>query len=329
MSLTLLVDALVREAAALVAAAATHKGARTRLAGVEDRLFFGLAEELQELDVKRRVSADMFGMAPRAYIRKVRRVEESATDQGRSLWAAVYEFVVQNERASWVDVSRRFSRDDEDVLRGVLRDLTETGLVIAEGRAGAAEYVAVPSAELTDAALGRHVTREFLWAVIYRDGPVRRSALTRAVPLRGSELDAALAHLVALGRVTVSEETDGDPSYRSEIFTPERSDKEGWEGAVFDHFHAVVKTLATFLNHPDLGASAASTYTFDLAPDHPMAEEVKTLFVDLRTRASELRSRIDQYNRDNPRPDMQRTIMYLGLSKDVPRLSRESTPEDD
>lgn len=328
MSLALLVDALVRESASLLAAAATHKGARTRLGGIEDRLFYGMADELQQLDVKRRVSADMFGMAPRAYIRKVRRIEESATDQGRSLWAAAYEFIVSSSQVTWIEISRRFSRDDEEVLRGVLRDLTESGLVSVSGRAGNAEYVAVPTAGLADQTLGRHVTRELLWAFIYREGPLTRAELARHTPLKADEFDSALAHLVASERVVETKEGDEEPTYRSNIFSPDRT-KEGWEGAIFDHFHAVVKTLATFLSHPGLNASAASTYTFDVAPDHPMADEVKALFVDLRSRASELRSRIDAYNQENPRDDLQRTILYLGLCKDVPATKKSPSSDDD
>jgi len=92
--------------------------------------------------------------------------------------------------------------------------------------------------------------------------------------------------------------------------------------------------LATFLNHPALGASAASTYTFDLTPEHPMADEVKALFVDMRSRATELRNRIDAYNQTHPNDELRRTILYLGLSRDVPQPERttslsEAPPPDD
>jgi hypothetical protein len=327
MSLALLLDSLVRESATLLAATATHKGARTQLGGLADRMFFGVAEELQKLDVKRRVCADMFGMAPRAYIRKVRRVEESETDQGRSLWASAYEYLVANGEVSWSGISNRFPRDDEEILRGVLRDLTESGLIVTKGRAASAVYSAVASAEIVDQDLGRHVTRELLWALIYRDGPITQSDLQRRASIAPKIFDATVAQLLASGRVT-AEEKDGERLYRSELFSPEQGKREGWEGAIFDHFHAVVKTLSTFLSRPELGASAASTYTFDLGPDHPMADEVKALFVDLRARATALRTKIDTYNSEHPLSEPQRTILYLGLCKDVPEVAR-STDDDD
>jgi DNA-binding MarR family transcriptional regulator len=328
MSLALLLDSLVRESATLFAATATHKGARTPLGGLADRMFFGLSDELQKLDVKRRVCADMFAMAPRAYIRKVRRVEESATDQGRSLWASAYEYIVANSEVTWSAISNRFPRDDEEILRGVLRDLTESGLISTAGRAASAVYSAVMSAELVDQALGRHVTRELLWALIYRDGPITQSDLQRRAMIAPKTFDSAVAQLVASGRVT-TEEREGEQWYRSELFSPERDKKEGWEGAIFDHFHAVVKTLSTFLSRPELGASAVSTYTFDLAPDHPMAAEVKELFVDLRSRASALRTKVDAYNSEHPLTDPKRTILYLGLCKDVPEVTRTVDDDDD
>ena len=332
MSLGLLVDALLRESASLIAAAATHQGARVPLSQASERLFHGLATELSKLNVKRRVGADMFAMAPRAYVRKLRRAEESATDRGRSLWEAVYEYIVAQDGVALSAIGERFHRDDGEVLRGVLNDLRESGLVDVSGRGPAALYRAVTGAEvgarLSSDPAG---TDELLWAVIYREAPVSKLDLQRLGAISPSELERALSRLVAQGRV--SEDRSGtEPVYRSSLFTPPRADTHGWEGAIFDHFHAVVKTLYTFLTNPDAAASAASTYTFDLWPGHPMASDVEALFTELRARASALRESIDQYNRDNASSrQTERTILYLGLCGEATpkRPTRPPPPHDD
>jgi hypothetical protein len=333
MSLGLLMDALVREASGLIAAVATHQGARVPLSQVSERLFHGLATELEKLNVKRRVGADMFAMAPRAYIRKLRRAEESATDRGRSLWEAVYEHIVAQGQIPLSALGERFHRDDGEVLRGVLSDLRESGMVDVSGRGPGALYSAGTGAEL-GARLGTDPagTDELLWAVIYREAPVSKLALQRLGAISPAELDLALQRLVTAGRV--SEDADGsEVVYRSSLFTPPRADTHGWEGAIFDHFHAVVKTLYTFLTNPDAGASAASTYTFDLWPGHPMSGEVEALFSELRARASTMRESIDEYNRDNAQSrQTERTILYLGLCGEATpkRPTRApSTPPDD
>ncbi len=330
MSLGLLVDALVRESASLIAAVATHQGSRVPLSQVGERLFHGLATELQKLNVKRRVGADMFAMAPRAYVRKVRRAEESATDRGRSLWEAAFEYIAAHDGIPLSDVAERFHRDDGEVLRGVLSDLRESGIVEVSGRGPSALYRAATAPEL-GARLGREPagTAELLWAVIYREGPVSKLDLQRFGALTPAELERALTHLIVEGRVT-EEQRDGTTLFRSSLFSPPREDAHGWEGAIFDHFHAVVKTLYTFLTNPDADASQASTYTFDLWPQHPMSGEVEALFAELRSRASALRSRIDEYNADNGAGRVaERTILYLGLCEEAQAKLRTVPPDAD
>jgi hypothetical protein len=333
MSLGLLVDALLRDAASLIAAVATHQGARVPLSQASDRLFHGLATELSKLNVKRRVGADMFAMAPRAYIRKLRRAEESATDRGRSLWEAVYEYIVAQDGVALSAIGERFHRDDGEVLRGVLSDLRESGLVEASGRGAATLYRGATGPEVVSR-LGNDPlgTEELLWAVIYREAPMSKLDLQRLGAISPNALDRALDRLVAEGRVSV-DTSAGDPVYRSSLFKPPRAETHGWEGAIFDHFHAVVKTLHAFLTNPDAGASAASTYTFDLWPGHPMENDVESLFSELRARASALRESIDEYNRDNAASrQTERTILYLGMCAEAitKRATRPpSEPPDD
>lgn len=85
-------------------------------------------------EVSRKVSADMFGLALRTYQRKVQRLGESVTDRGQSLWEAVLGFLNGSGGVvARTEVLRRFHRDDPELVRGVLHDLTESGLVFSSG----------------------------------------------------------------------------------------------------------------------------------------------------------------------------------------------------
>jgi hypothetical protein len=328
MSLELLVDALTREAATLIASAATHGGARTSLAHLSDRLFHGLAVELQALNVRRRVSADMLGMAPRAFLRKVRRVSQSATDRGRCLWEAVFEHISAEQSVAHTKVLERFHRDDQDVLRGVLGDLRDAGLVLVEGRGVHMTYRAATRPELETRLRAPHEgTDELVWAFIFHEGPISRSALVEH-GIRAAELDRVLERLVRSGRV-VEEPAEGEPRYRSQTYSPPAD--TGAQGPIFDHFRAVVRTLSTFLSRPG-EPSAASTYKLDLWSGHPMEEETKELFREWRRRASELRERIDAYNATVSPPRIEPMIVYLGLCKEGPpnrAAPRADSAEDD
>jgi len=320
MSLDLLMVAIVRETSSLIAAAATHRGARTSLAHLNDRLFHGLAQALHELGVRRRVSADMLGLVPRAYLRKLRRAEESVTDRGRCLWEVCYEYIAERRAVSHTELQQRFHRDDQDVLRGVLGDLRDTGAILTEGRGALATYRRPTDSELeTHLAEAREGTEDLIWTFIYHEGPLTRGVLQQR-GIKPDELDRTLAQLIGSGRVREEVTADGTLLHAVFYSIPVGA---GWEGAILDHFHAVVKTLGTILKHPD-EPSAASTYQLDLWPGHPMAEEAKELFREWRRRASELRERIEQHNQAVPPQPIEPMLLYLGVCKDVSPKPRDS-----
>src|SRR6187431_200948 len=97
MNVQVLIDSIVRQVTVLIAQLATSGGVRAPLAHVANQVFLDLANELETQGVSRKVSADMFGMALRAYIRKVRRLSEAESEPGITLWRAVLEFV-RNEK---------------------------------------------------------------------------------------------------------------------------------------------------------------------------------------------------------------------------------------
>jgi len=79
-------------------------------------------------------------MALRTYQRHTQRLAQSRTDRGRSLWEAVFRHLEENGVVTREELFRRFRHDDEASLRGVLRDLTESGLVFSSGSGPSSAY---------------------------------------------------------------------------------------------------------------------------------------------------------------------------------------------
>src|SRR5215831_482425 len=218
MTIPLLIDAIVRQTTVLIAQLATSGGVRAPLAHVANQVFLDLANELEAQGVSRKVSADMFGMALRAYVRKVQRLGESSTERGRTLWEAVYAYLSTQEVVTRADVIQKFHRDEEALVRGVLHDLTESGLVFATGANPNSVYRAASEEELGSM---RQFTQarvdELLWVIVYREGPISHGALVKLAGASAVHIGAALERLLEAGRIR----RDGDPAnprYRTSEF---------------------------------------------------------------------------------------------------------------
>ncbi len=314
----LLIDAIVRQTTVLIAQLATAGGFRAPLAHVADQVFRDLARSLQEQGISRRVSADMFGMALRAYVRKVQRLGESSTFRGRSLWESILDFIGERGLVTRRDVLDRFHRDEETLVRGVLRDLVESGQVFSSGLGEGAVFRSATDEELRDARmrLGGG-SDELLWAIIYREGPLELEALRTRFGLTREELDAASARLLAAVRIR---RNDAGAFCASEFVVALESEA-GWEAAVFDHYHAVVRTLCCRLSPDpqltDLPAASigGSTYTFDVWPGHPLYDEVLATLGNARRNQSELRQRVEAHNALHGMPEaFIQVVTYAGQS---------------
>src|SRR5215510_13399805 len=123
-----LIDQVVRQTMILIAQMATSGGARAPLAHIADRVFLELARELEAQGLSRKVTADMFGVALRSYRRRIQRLSESVTVRGRTLWAAVLDFVPQDRLGTRAEVLTKFHLDEEVQVRAILSDLCESGL---------------------------------------------------------------------------------------------------------------------------------------------------------------------------------------------------------
>ena len=319
MNVNILIDSIVRQTTILIAQLATAGGNRQSLAHTANQVFVSLVRELKDQGVANKVIADMFGLALRTYHDKVRRLQESSTYGGRSLWEAVLAFVQERGTVPQADVLLRFRNDDQLTVRGVLKDLVDGGIVFRSGRGGRTVYRAATPDELNtdDRRDEGESIAHFIWVAVQRYGPVTMDQLLELVPMDETSSRQALDKLVKDGRVARSDPS-GQVVYSCDgCFIPQGSD-DGWEAAVFDHYQALVTAVCTKLAR---GTSATdgeiiggSTYSYFVWDGHPMRGEVVSFLQRTREQAAALRARVAKYNAtsDLPQDQMTRVISYVG-----------------
>ena len=332
----LLIDAVVQKTMVLVAQLATSDGARAPLAHIADQVFLELIAELENQGVRKKVVADMFGLALRSYQKRVQRLAESRSVPGASLWEAMLAHLAPRPGETDRVVPRgeilaRFKYDDEASVRGILRDLVESGLVFETGGGAAPAYRAVTAREL--GALQRAEASEGLgalvWLTVYQHGPVTREALgERLRHVATADLARALAALADDGRVHEA----ANDTFVSRHFLPD-AQARGWEASVSDHFEAVITTLCRALrkdpSDPRAKLAGGSTYTFDVWAGHPYEAEVLGLLARLRAETSALRARVTAHNEAHVPPDETLRVTFYGGLSYVPRATQDDPERAD
>lgn len=307
MNVKLLIDAIITETTVLIAQLATSAGVRAPLSHVANQVFLDLVTELESQGVGRKVVADMFGLALRSYQLKVQRLSASAAEENRTLWEAVLAYIEDSDVLSRDDVLHRFRYDDEAMVRGILRDLVESGLVFRTGRGDSTSYRATTDLDLSDAQSDRQNAASVVWITIYRRGPIGEAELATALALKPKVITEAVKDLLADGRIRPQEppketpkETVDEVLYLCDDCVIPVGASAGWEASVLDHFQSMVRAICVKLRngktktHPD-DLLGGSTYSFDVWDGHPFKDEALSLLGEIRGRAPQLRDKIAEY----------------------------------
>lgn len=146
MDVRLLTDTIVRQTTVLFAQVATAAGVRAPLAHVANQVFLELAQELEGQGVRRKVVADMFGLALRSYELKMHRLLETSEVQ-RSAWRAVYVHLEQ-QSSTRLQLSRAFPSVSPRDLSALLNDLVDSGLAYRSGTGKGAVYGVTPEVDM-------------------------------------------------------------------------------------------------------------------------------------------------------------------------------------
>jgi hypothetical protein len=314
----ILIDAVVRQTMVLIAQLSTADGVRSPLTHVADEVFVGLVDELERQKVGKKVIADMFGLALRSYQQKVQRLSESATARGVTLWGALHAFLAERESASRDEILLHFQHDEEGMVRSILNDLVESGLVRRRGRGRDMRYRTATAEELeelggSEAHDSEETNAALVWVHLYPASPIRKDKLSKLVPLSPAAFEAALARLVVDERARVEDRPNGAYCMTEHCLIPV-GQAAGWEAAVIDHHRAVLKALAAkAVKGKHVSAAAdeigGTTLMFDLWPGHPREEEVRKLLATVRRQIIPLWEEVAAYNKEN-RPDETYSVTF-------------------
>jgi hypothetical protein len=318
MNTQLLIDAVVQQTMVFIAQLATAGGVRAPLARVANQVFADLTRELHHQGVKKKVIADMFGMALRTYHRKARELGSSNTDSGRTLWEAVFDFVKEREPVSGATVQQRFQRDDREIVTGVLNDLVHSGIAYRTGRGDGAVYRLADQADFgDDTEMQRGALEHVVWLTVYRHGPLTLAGIVDQTRLPSDPCQAALKTLIQSERIREVKRGAGVEYESDEFFVPLGTSR-GWEAAVLDHYQAMVTAITKKIAEGRSQAEGAdttggSTWSLDVWPGHPMESEALGTLSRVRSEVENLRARVDAYNtgakQAGPR---KRVVYYMG-----------------
>lgn len=336
MKVDALIDAIMRQTAELIADLATLAGTRAPLAEISDHFFVDLNRALRSRGVGTKVAADMFGLAVRGYQTRARRLTAQRSDRARSVWQAVMGYVRREGPLTRAAIMTRFSRDDEAIVRGVLHDIVETGLVERDGRGPGALYRGAPIATPL-AAASPEADEALVWLTLCRLAPrgvrVERPAIAEATRLPEPRLAAALARLHRAGRV--ERLADSPERWRAEVCVIEAGDSAGMGAAVLDHYQAVIEMIGRRLTHGravDGWPVGGGTYRFDLWPGHPLGPEVARTLDAMRDQLDALRAQVDAHNASSPDHRVRhRVAIYIGQGArrvDPPRAPGQPSDDD-
>jgi hypothetical protein len=318
MNATLLIDAIVRETTVLIAQLSTAAGLRAPLANIAEQVFLQLSREIESQGVPRKVVADMFGLALRGYQKKVQRLTENTTSVGGTLWSAIVAFVEQHGEVSRRQLLTRFRPEDPTSVGAVLSDLVHSGLVERFGSGDASSYRIGGNggnAQLAARAMPGAASA-LVWATIFRNPALTRSELAELLGQERSLVDDVVADLLEHNRIT-----QRDERLHAELLIVPVGAHEGWEAALFDHYHAVVRALSTKLRlgkaqSQALDVVGGATLTFDVHAAHPRRAEVYGLLAAVRTQLNALWEEVEAHNREHPIPEGtgEEVCFYFGQS---------------
>jgi hypothetical protein len=211
MNVKLLIDGVVRQTTVLIAQLSTAAGVRAPLSHLANQVFLSLATEIESQGVGRKVVADMFGMALRAYQKKVQRLTDSVSVRERTLWEAVLTLVSDEQPVMRSRILERFQHDGERETIAVLTDLVGSGLVYASGRGANSLYRITSEADrqrlATDA--DTDSITDMIWGSVYRNPGINPEGVRAQVICSDAQWEIAIECLVRDGRVRVDSQPLG------------------------------------------------------------------------------------------------------------------------
>lgn len=313
MHVKLLIDDIVRQTTVLIAQLSTAAGIRAPLSHLADQVFLELAKELEAQGVKRKVVADMFGLALRSYQLKFQRLSEGGT-QETSLWEDIHALLAKGTHTR-VELGERLKTADPNDIIGVLNDLVGSGLAYVSGRGLTAVYglTSQTDRERLTKVEEKEALGHLVWQLVATGRAQTFDTLCRQLSVREGAITEAIQGLLSDGRLLEQDEKLVAPSFDIPVGA-----EFGWEAAISDHFRAMVTAIATKLGQGRSGTgdrNGGETLGFLVHEGHPMREDVYALLQSTRDRVDAIWTKVVEYNKQHPPPDQaERVTFYFGQS---------------
>lgn len=313
MHVKLLIDEIVRQTTVLIAQLSTAAGIRAPLSHLADQVFLELAKELEAQGVKRKVVADMFGLALRSYQLKFQRLSEGGNVE-TSLWEDIHALLSKGTK-SRTEISEILRTAEPNDIIGVLNDLVGSGLAYVSGRGATAVYGLTTQADRERLTMvdEKQAVYHLVWQLVATGRARVFDELRRQISVPEPALRDAIEALCSDGRVIEQEGRLVAPSFDIPVGA-----EFGWEAAISDHFRAMVTAIALKLKHGRAAhgdRNGGETLGFLVHDDHPMQQQVYDLLQSTRQRVDQLWTQVVEYNRAHPPPEnSDRVTFYFGQS---------------
>lgn len=308
----MLIDEIVRQTTVLIAQLSTSTGLRAPLSHIADQVFLELARELEGQGVRRKVVADMFGMALRSYQVKVRRLNDNSDSTTGTLWQRLYADLSESS-ATRADLEKRYRPCSPKQIAAALQDMVQSGIAYSSGRGPETLFGLTTEVdrEQISASQQRRIHSDLCWYLVASGSATSRAELVATLRVDAVVVDQALSELIRDGVVSEAEGRLDAVSFEVGVGA-----EGGWETSVFDHFRAVTTAIAAKVNRPVAAADdqiGGGTRNFVIYPSHPYAPQVYALLSETRSRTRELWRRVTEYNEQTPPPPAtDRVTFYFG-----------------
>lgn len=224
-------------------------------------------------------------------VRELRDTYSPGRGRGRkTLWEKVYEHILERSGNSprkavrYAQVQSAFPSVADERLRSTLRFLVRYGLLTITGPSQQPEYRIVPRDEEPGGSYHAVVV------TLYREGPMSLEELAGRLEAPEAECAAHVERLRAAGKLLELPGAPGEPArYRATGYHIEPESEEGFQAALWDHFHTVVRAICKKVRMRRHLAqlhdvNGGTTFSFDVPLDHPLYAEVSGFLAETRVR---------------------------------------------
>ena len=301
MKFSTLVERMVPLVAELFATLKTNDPLRMDFADIGHKTLLDIVTVLRDEGLTNDEIAATLDLSIAGFYKRVKELREtyapaSPRKRRTTLWERAYEVVLGKTGGSplrgvkYPAIQAALPSVSDERLRSTLRFLVRYGLLTVTGPATLPEYRVIPQG--TDPGVTLHAVN----VTLYRDGPLTLEALAERLDASGAE---CLPHVEALrtaGKIIEARSDDGAVTFKASGYHIEPESEEGFQAALWDHFHVVVRAICKKVRmRRHLQATATNggtTFSFDIPVGSPLYGEVSGFLGEMRTRMEDWLQRV-------------------------------------